>query len=239
MTYEIMDRFRSARSNAQHRLEELASPPIHRLFSTGIDAAELLIISDAHFRQAERCRVFGVRPAQAEEVFAKGKKYNDLLRSMVTEQLPAHIRDLRQHFADMGNVDATENLDRGEQTIRDALADFPLDVYQAQKAESLLRKVFEAGRAGGGSLCDHMQLQIEELGRLRAQREEHNEAVVEIVAGVACLAVAVALMIDCSGKGTCGSAGVFLMITGLLAVAGLLLTAGLGQLLAPAVAAAA
>jgi hypothetical protein len=122
--------------------------------TTIADAAELVLKSDAFFREAERCEVFGVRPGHREDAFATGKRYNDLLRTLVADELPSRIRELREDFVGIGEVDAEHALSLAEQTFRERLVEVPLNVDQAKEAESALRRGFEVGRSGGVPLCD-------------------------------------------------------------------------------------
>jgi hypothetical protein len=232
MTSTSRDHYRTARAEVQRRLDELTGPPVQRFFAGCADVGELLAMSDVRFREAERCRALGVQQGRAEDAFAAGKRYNDILRRQLAEEVPALIRDLREHLAGMGDVDATAIFNLGEQTARDTLADLPLTADEARGADRLLRKGFEAGRAGGEALCDFMQEHVDELVRRQAEREKHNEPV-SVFFGAVALVAAIAVMITCSRAGTCGTVGIIVLVGFLVLVGGVMIFQGLMPLFPP------
>jgi hypothetical protein len=229
MTCTPIDQYRTTRAEAQRRLDELAGPPVRRFFSGFADVGELLVLSDLRFQEAERCRALEVQPGRAKDAFSAGKRYNDMVRRELAERAPILIRDLREHLAEMGDVDATAILKQGEETVRDTLADLPLKGHQAREADRVLRQGFEAAREGGKALCDFMQEHVDELSHRRAEREKHNEPV-SLIIGVVAIVAAAAVMIGCASSGTCGQVGVTVLVIFLSLFGGSLVREGVEPL---------
>jgi hypothetical protein len=212
----VSDRYRTASAEAQRHLADF--PPVQELVRAWCDMGELLFMSEAHFREAERCRTLGVHLGRVDDSFATGKRLNDAVRASLSEDVPARIRTVREHLTGLGDVDASAALEQCEQTAREVLADFPLTVYEAREADRLLTEGFAAGRAGGDALCDFAEQKVHELDQLRARREQHNEPA-SLILGAIAVVGAVASMISCAASGTCGTPGA-IILTSFLALVG-------------------
>jgi hypothetical protein len=212
MTSPPSVRFRSARCDAEHRLRDVGGPEVTRFFTSSADMAELILQSDFHFREAERRRLLGVDPATADDAFLRGRRYNDLVLEILSDELPAAIDQLREHLVGFGDVDYEANLVLMDATVRDQLASTDnMTVNDARGAEALLMTTLEAARRGPNGLCDHALEKMQQLAELRRGRERHNDPVSAVLATL-CLIAAAALMFICAARRACGSPLLILII---------------------------
>jgi len=229
---------RAARADLTQRLVGLERPALTNYISTVADVSECLAQSEVLFREAERCEALGVYPGRAQDARDAARRYNEMARTILTEDAPAAVNALREDLRTPEAPDTTEIFSIGNRTIREGLAEWPLDVYEAREADEIISRGFELGRAGPDAMCDSAIDALQRLDHLRTERDQHNAAGLATL-GALCLLGFVALMIYCAAPGdpTCTDPTVMLWAHILLIGGGVMLFFGVLSILASAAAA--
>lgn len=181
---EWRETYRRIRSDLLVRTREIGSEPLQRCTTLVTDVTELIVLSDEAFRVSERCQVFDAQPARAVYALAQARRYNDLALGVLREDLPPAIEAMREELLGLGEGEMREAaFAAADETVRDALVELDLTVYEAREARGIVEAKIEAGRQGPGALCDSGLDEARQLIELRERREDQNDVANALLAG--------------------------------------------------------
>src|SRR5215210_4652486 len=172
---EWRETYRRIRSDLLVRTREIGSEPLHRCTTLVTDVTEFLVLSDEAFRVSERCQVLDAQPGRGVYALAQARRYNDLALGVLREDLPPAIEAVREELSGLGEGELREAaFAAADETVRDALVELDLSVYEAREARSIVEAKIGAGRQGPGALCDSGLDDARRLVELRERREDQN-----------------------------------------------------------------
>jgi hypothetical protein len=165
-----------------------------------VSALDLMLMSEDHFRAAERRRELDMQPEAAETEFQRAVRLNDAAIKIFDNDLPAGISALRDHLASREAGDVGPYVAVFNEQARDFLADSGLNVYQTREAREILDRGNRAATEGGDTVCDLLADGVRHLSELRADRPNQNDPVAGTCAVVFAL-IAAAIMVYAGAPG--------------------------------------
>jgi len=195
------DRFlQNADSHHRTLVEDLKQHETAALWRPLVSAIDLTLMSEGHFRAAERRRELDVQPEAAEAERQRAIRLNDAARAILDNDMPARISTLRERLASQDKGDVGPYAALFNELARDYLVDSGLTVYQTREGKDILVRATQAATEGGNAVCDHLAQSVRDLSELRANRPDQNDPVAGTIA-VLCALGAAAVMAYAAAPG--------------------------------------
>lgn len=195
---EFLQRTNGVMASGLPTILEAAGPKAHRLTKSLLEACQLVITSDLHFREAERIEALGLDPARARTARQQAKFRNDACLEILEDQVRPAIAKVRKKFGAKKRTKCKRAFDFFELECREALVRVDMSQRQAAIAGRLLTRTRTvADEVGIDGLCMALDRRCKQLIQLRKEREEHNNPVVAAI-GVGIIGLGLLIFGICS-----------------------------------------
>jgi hypothetical protein len=186
------DRFISNSREFTERARDLA-PEVVNVARIWTDVIDLVLTSEDHFRAAERRRELDIESDVVEAELKRARPINDSAIQILRTDVTLAVEALREKLISFGPTDISEPSQRFDLMAREQMADSGFNVYQVREGRQILERTLEAGRTSANAVCDLLTQEADRLIELRQQREQHNDPVAAVFAGIFALC-AIAIM---------------------------------------------
>ena len=215
------DSFRSAWNEAETKGYELGGEHVGKLMIAWGGATNHILLSDEHYRRAERLRLLG--EDGVADAMRRGRRHNQAALGVLRDEIPSRVQELRDSLNEQGQGDIEPFVEILRGTARDQIADTDMSLHDAEGTVQGLEDVIQAARRGADAACDRLLRASDDLIALRVEREQHNAAIQAAIIIGAALLIALAMFTCAPPRGPACSGPGYIAFVLLVCVAALLL----------------